>query len=94
MKEVPALDDEFAKDISEFDTLDELREFDTSYVCDTRSEILKHISSELDCKEKDITEVTAYKTENNSAAGIHFRVKNTSYEYNYQTRKIRRNTYG
>ena len=35
--------------IFEFDTLDELRAFDSSYVCDTRSEILKGIAARLGC---------------------------------------------
>ena len=73
-------------EIFEFDTLDELREFDETYICDTRSEILKHIARELACKEEDIVKVTSYKTADNSAAGIRFYVKGTLYEYNYETK--------
>jgi len=75
--------------IFEFDTLDELRLFDKSYVCDTRSQILKYIARQLDCTEADITEVTSYKSGDNAASGIHFRVKDLSYEYDYESRIIR-----
>ena len=81
-------------EIFEFDTLDELRVFDESYVCNTRSEILRHIAEELGCEEKDIVEVTAYKTADNSAAGIHFLVNHTLYEYSYNTEEIRRRENG
>ena len=40
--------------IYEFDTMDELREFDKSYVDDTQSEIIKSISLKLGLKESDI----------------------------------------
>ena len=75
--------------IFEFDTLDELREFDGSYVHDTRSQILKRVARELNCSEEDITKVTAYKTADNAAAGMRFTVRNISYEYDYDTMKIR-----
>ncbi len=76
--------------IFEFDTLDELREFDTTYISDTRSPILKKIAEELNCKESDIVEVIAYKTSDNSAAGMRFKVNGDSYEYAYESEKIRR----
>ncbi len=40
-----------AHDIEEFDTLDELRRFDSSYINDTRSTILKQIAARLGCAE-------------------------------------------
>lgn len=76
--------------IFEFDTLDELRAFDESYISNTRSEILKHIARDLACKEEDIVNVTAYKTADNSAAGIRFYIKNIPYEYHYETKIVRR----
>lgn len=69
--------------IFEFDTLDELREFDESYVNDTRSHIIKEIADALFCEEKDITELSAYKDESNAAAGFTFRCKNKWYSYAY-----------
>lgn len=42
------------EDIFEFDTLDELRLFDESYVDDTRSIIVKQICRHLSCKDSDL----------------------------------------
>ena len=47
--------------IFEFDTLDELREFDTSYRTDTRSVILKEIAAELQINESDIIDLKTLK---------------------------------
>ena len=41
-------------DIKEFDTLDELRLFDKSYLKNTRSSILKRIADELNCGEDEL----------------------------------------
>lgn len=76
--------------IFEFDTLDELRAFDTTYIFDTRSEILKSIARELDCDESDIREVTAYKDDSNEAAGFNFKKDNISYSYSYPKKALRR----
>ncbi len=76
--------------IFEFDTLDELREFDESYKADTRSAILKNIAKELVCSEADIINVTSYKDSTNAAAGIHFDVNGQSYAYAYETKALRR----
>ncbi len=69
--------------IFEFDTLDELREFDESYKADTRSVILKNIAERLQCREEEIVNVTSYKDSTNAAVGIHFDVFGESYEYAY-----------
>lgn len=42
------------EDIFEFDTLDELRLFDESYVDNTRSKIVKQICRHLSCKDSDL----------------------------------------
>lgn len=76
--------------IFEFDTLDELREFDESYVTNTRSEILAHIACQLNCREQDIREVTAYKDADNAAAGFTFICNNSKYAYSYQDHVLRR----
>ena len=76
--------------IFEFDTLDELRVFDTSYVDDTRSEILKKIASELNCKESDLNDIKTFKTEDNSASGIIFNAKDEKYKYSYKDCLLRR----
>lgn len=75
--------------IFEFDTLDELRDFDDSYLENTRSGILKMISSMLECGEKDIINVQAYKNLDNAAVGFRFEVAGILYEYDYVTEKVR-----
>lgn len=42
-------------EIMEFDTIDELREFDLSYIDNTRSETIKDIAGRLGCREGDLT---------------------------------------
>ena len=73
--------------IFEFDTLDELREFDESYKSDTRSTILKSISKQLGVEEKDIANLKSFKDENNAAAGFTFEV-DKKYKYCYKTKKM------
>ena len=73
--------------IFEFDTLDELRKFDDSYVDDTHSEILKKIAEEIGIKEKDLLNVTAFRNKDNAATGFTFQAKGKKYEYYYETGK-------
>ncbi len=47
--------------IKEFDTLDELREFDSHYISNTNSRILQNICGILGCEEKDISDIKAIK---------------------------------
>ena len=54
-------------DLFEFDTLDELREFDKSYVDDTRSAILKEICSRMSWKEQELSHIKKIKMEENDA---------------------------
>ena len=49
-------------DILEFDTLDELRLFDETYISDTRSEILKRIATQLGCDESEIVNIKHIKS--------------------------------
>ena len=73
--------------IFEFDTLDELREFDDSYINNTRSGILTKIAGELGVEEKDIVKVKSFKYENNAAAGFTFETVK-KYRYYYKTEKM------
>lgn len=73
--------------IFEFDTLDELRAFDSSYVEDTRSAIIKEIARKLEIKERDIKNVKAFKDDNNSATGFTFDA-DKKYRYYYSTKKL------
>lgn len=75
-------------DIFEFDTLDELRVFDETYIDDTRSKIIKRICSELDCKEKDIIRLKTIKNVNNAADGFEFECLNKKYRFSYSTQKL------
>ena len=73
--------------IFEFDTLDELRCFDDSYINDTRSKILKKIAVELGVKEKDIRSVKSFKDRDNAAAGFTFEA-GKNYKYYYETQNM------
>lgn len=77
--------------ISEFDTLDELRLFDTSYITDTRCKILKNIATQLSCDESEITEITAYKDNSTEAAGFTFTAGKKQYSYSYEDKIIKEN---
>lgn len=48
--------------IKEFDSLDELREFDHDYIDNTDSKIFQNICSVLNCREKDIQNIHPIKT--------------------------------
>ena len=74
--------------IFEFDTLDELRCFDDSYINNTRSEILKRVAVELGVEEKDIRSVKSFKDKNNAAAGFTFEINERKYKYYYATQKM------
>lgn len=77
--------------IFEFDSLDELRMFDDSYIEDTRSQILKKIADELHCSEAEIRNISVVKgTEGMEAAGFRFSFNSMNYQYNYVTRELRR----
>lgn len=73
--------------IFEFDTLDELREFDTSYIEDSRSVILKELAQKLGVEEKQIVKVKAFKDKNNAAAGFTFEA-GQKYKYYYATKEL------
>lgn len=89
IKELPMKIRKYPADyIFEFDTLDELREFDTSYVNDTRSTILKRIAVELGVKEKEIKNVKAFKDKDNAAAGFTFETRERKYRYYYETQNM------
>ena len=74
--------------IFEFDSFDELREFDTSYIDDTRSVILKDIAARLHVREAEIREIKPLKA-GTEAIGIHFRAGDGTYEYRYDEKEIK-----
>ncbi len=71
--------------IFEFDTLDELRAFDNSYINDTHSIIIKKLSKQLCTCESDIIHITCLKdSKNNEAIGFTFDCKGKHYTYLYE----------
>lgn len=74
--------------IYEFDTLDELRKFDSSYIKDSNSNILKDVSERLGVSESEITDLISIKDNTNEAVGFEFIVKNYRYEYIYDSKFI------
>lgn len=80
--------------IFEFDTLDELREFDTAYVNDTRSDILKDVAEQLNCREKDIVNITSYNDDTNEAAGFTFLYNDMKYVYSYKEKTLKKKQQG
>ncbi len=77
--------------IFEFDSLDELRLFDTGYLSDTRSQIIKHIAAEMSCSEAELTHFDALKgPDGNEAVGFSFRHGADTYRYIYTTKELRK----
>lgn len=79
-----------ANDIFEFDTLDELRAFDSSYLDATHSEILHDLSIRLNGKESEIIEVEALKGNGNEAMGFTFVFRGNKYEFIYNKERLRK----
>ncbi len=69
--------------IYEFDTIDELREFDPSYVDDTRSVLLKKAAGNLNVSEADIVNITSFKSDSTAAAGFEFDCPKGHFKYLY-----------
>lgn len=89
IKELPMKIRKYPVDfIFEFDTLDELRCFDESYINDTRSTILKRMAGELGVEEKDIRSVKSFKDKDNTAAGFTFEINERKYRYYYETQNM------
>ena len=88
LRELPMKIRKYPKnEIYEFDSLDELRQFDTSYISDTRSEILKEIAGKLSGTEAEIQDIRAYKA-GNAAAGFTFDFRGKKYRYSYEDEKL------
>ena len=75
--------------IYEFDTLDELRQFDQSYIDDTRSVILKDLADQLGIRQSQMTEVHVLR-HGIEAEGFSFNADGCRYEYDYETRKLQK----
>ena len=77
-----------ADEVYEFDSLDELREFDESYRTNSGSEILKQISEELQIKEGEIKQLVPAKDEKGLVTGVKFEIQGKQFEYDYQLKKL------
>ena len=78
------------EEIFEFDTLDELRAFDSSYIADTRSSILKEIAEYLHCKEEEISAAVPMKDQSGEVYGFQFECLNQRYQYEYANGMLRK----
>lgn len=74
--------------IFEFDTLDELREFDPSYVDDTRSVLIKRVAAELGVAESDITGAGPLKADSTEAVGFVFDCAGSRYAFRYDGMRL------
>ena len=79
-----------AEYIFEFDSIDELREFDTSYISDTRSAILRSAAAQLGGTESEITQIEPIKDGDTQVTGVQFTFRSHRYTYSYQDRQLRR----
>lgn len=73
--------------IFEFDSLDELREFDSKFINDTGSKILEAISQKLNCQQADIMKIQPIK-EVDETIGFIFELESKNFEYLYETGKL------
>ena len=71
--------------IHEFDTLDELRRFDPSYITDTRSSLLKNAAARLGTTEDRLVNIAAIRGSDAAAAGFTFDVGPAHYRCRYDT---------
>lgn len=75
--------------IFEFDSLDELRQFDESYIDDTRSGIIARIADELGCRQRELSRFTALKSPNSTQAeGFTLVYGEKKYRYYYKTERL------
>ena len=73
--------------IFEFDSLDELREFDSKFINYTGSNILKTISEKLNCQQADIINIQPIK-EVNETIGFIFELAGNNFKYLYETSEL------
>ena len=74
-------------EIFEFDSLEELREFDTIYVNNSNSRILQKIAKALLVQEGEIVALVPQKDVLGDVIGFAFSCNQKAYSYNYKTKK-------
>lgn len=77
-------------DIYEFDTLDDLRLFDNTYVNDTRSIVLKQVSKDLNIFESNMNSFKPVFDVNNKLVGFNFKVNTELYNYDYVNKVLKK----
>ena len=84
IKDLPPMEIKvYPKDvIFEFDSLDDLREFDNNYVDNTHTKIMRNIARVLDCKQSEILNFKAIK-EGLTNTSFVFEVNGKKYVYRY-----------
>ena len=73
-----------SSEIYEFDSLEELREFDSKYVENSGSNIIKKIASNLKCREQDIISLSPQKSKHGLILGFQFTCNELIYCYDYE----------
>lgn len=76
------------EDVYEFDSLDELRQFDETYKNVSGSAIMAEVAHLLDCQEKHITNILPEKETTGEVKGFSFECKEIRYVYNYLRKKL------
>lgn len=75
-------------EIYEFDSLDELRQFDTNYLDHTNSAIIKDITKILACSERDLYHFNPLKNSNGEVIGVKFIYHEDNYQYLYESKNL------
>lgn len=75
--------------IYEFDSLDELREFDSKYKNESGSYVMQCLAKMLYCEEAELKKIVPYKTETGEVIGITFLYANKKYVYEYKSRMLK-----
>ena len=75
------------EDLWEFDSIDELRAFDSSYFDDTRSRLLKEICAELHCQEHELSNFERVKHSEDYLL-FKFQIQSRLYIYNGRDKSI------
>lgn len=76
------------EDIYEFDSLDELREFDERYKTDSGSLIMQNCAKKLGCKENEFTHILPVKDDSGEVNGFQFNYMEKTYSYIYRTEDL------
>ncbi len=74
-------------EIEEFDSIDELRQFDESYIDDTRSSVVKSIAKDLGCREAELSQFTRIKHDGDYLL-FTFQKGADTYRYNEQEKTL------